>query len=180
MLGPLSYVDVALLAICFISGILAMYRGLTREMLSIVSWIVAGVAAGYIWFFQRRLGDEVSQQLGLGQPIIALIGLTALAFLITLIVVHLVTSRISDTILDSRVGMIDRILGFGFGIARGFLLVLIPFMFYNHLVPDKAKQYGFVAQSKSYDLLIRSGNAIRPTLEQFGQRIQTKTGDTQG
>ena len=33
-------------------------------------------------------------------------------FLIVLIVVHLITSRISDAILDSRVGMIDRILGF--------------------------------------------------------------------
>jgi membrane protein required for colicin V production len=180
MLGPLSYVDVALLAICFVSGILAMYRGLTREMLSIVSWIVAGLAGGYIYLYQKRLGEEVSQQLGIGQPLVALIGLAALVFLITLIVVHLVTSRVSDTILDSRVGMIDRILGFGFGAVRGFLLVLIPFMFYQHFVPDRAKQYPFVAQSKSYDMLIRSGNAIRPTLEQFGQRIQSKSGDTQG
>lgn len=180
MLGPLSYVDVALLAICFISGILAMYRGLTREMLSIVSWIVAGAAGGYMFLYQKKLGEEVSQQMGIGQPLVAQVGLAIGVFLITLIVVHLVTSRISDTILDSRVGMIDRMLGFGFGVVRGFLLVLIPFMFYQHFVPEKAKQYPFVAQSKSYDLLMSSGNAIRPTLEQFGQKLQTKSGDTQG
>lgn len=178
MLGPLSYVDVALLAICFVSGILAMYRGLTREMLSIVSWVVAGVAGAYIFAYQKKLGEEVSQQLGIGQPLVAQVGLAIGVFIITLIVVHLITSRISDTILDSRIGMIDRALGFGFGIGRGFLLVLIPFMFYQHFVPEKAKQYPFVAQSKSYDVLTRSGNAIRPTLEQFGHRLQTKGGDT--
>ena len=46
-----------------------------------------------------------------------------------MIVVHLITARISDTVLDSRVGAIDRILGFLFGVARGFVLVVIPYMF---------------------------------------------------
>ena len=36
----------------------------------------------------------------------------------------LITARISDAILDSRVGMIDRILGFVFGVLRGFLLIV--------------------------------------------------------
>ncbi len=40
-------------------------------------------------------------------------------FLIVLIIVHLITSRISDTVLDSRVGAIDRILGLAFGVVRG-------------------------------------------------------------
>ena len=40
--------------------------------------------------------------------------------LIVLIIVHLITARISDAILDSQVGMIDRILGFIFGVLRGF------------------------------------------------------------
>lgn len=35
MIGPLSYIDIALLALATISGLLAMYRGLGRELLSI-------------------------------------------------------------------------------------------------------------------------------------------------
>jgi membrane protein required for colicin V production len=50
-------------------------------------------------------------------------------FLFVLIVVHLITSHISDTVLDSRIGAIDRILGLGFGVVRGFVLVVIPYMF---------------------------------------------------
>ena len=41
MLGPLTYLDAALIGIAILSGLLAMYRGLTREVLSIVSWIAA-------------------------------------------------------------------------------------------------------------------------------------------
>ena len=44
MIGPLTYLDAALIAVALISGLLAMYRGLTREVLSIVSWAVAALA----------------------------------------------------------------------------------------------------------------------------------------
>ncbi|NJO34228.1 MAG: CvpA family protein, partial [Rhodospirillales bacterium] len=60
---------------------------------------------------------------------IAQVAIGAIIFLFVLIVVHLITSHISDTILDSRVGAIDRILGLGFGVLRGFVLVVIPYMF---------------------------------------------------
>ena len=59
----------------------------------------------------------------------AQVAIGAPLFLIVLIIIHLITSRISDTVLDSRVGAIDRILGFVFGVVRGFVLVVIPYMF---------------------------------------------------
>ena len=40
-------------------------------------------------------------------------------FIATLIVVSIITVRISDMILDSRIGALDRTLGFLFGLARG-------------------------------------------------------------
>ena len=61
----------------------------------------------------------------------------AAMFVVVLIIVHLITSRISDTVLDSRVGAIDRILGFAFGVARGFVLVVIPFMFCDCVVSSR-------------------------------------------
>ena len=57
--------------------------------------------------------------------------------LIVLIIVHLITARISDAILDSHVGMIDRVLGFIFGVVRGFILLVIPYMFYELFQPDE-------------------------------------------
>ena len=69
-----------------------------------------------------------------------------------LIVVHLITSRISDTVLDSRVGAIDRILGLAFGVARGFVLVVIPFMFYEAFVDKPEQQYPWVRDAVSLPL----------------------------
>ena len=51
--------------------------------------------------------------------IIAQIGIGAAIFLVVLIIVHLITSHISDSVLDSRVGAIDRILGPGLRRASG-------------------------------------------------------------
>ena len=47
MIGPLTYLDAALVALAILSGLLAMYRGLTREILSILSWVVAAGAVAY-------------------------------------------------------------------------------------------------------------------------------------
>ena len=65
-----------------------------------------------------------------------------------LIVVHLITARISDAILDSRVGMIDRVLGFVFGVVRGFVLIVIPYMFYEAFVPDEKQHFPWVRDAR--------------------------------
>ena len=50
MIGGFSYLDAALVAIVVISGLVAMYRGLTREVLSILSWVAAAAACVYFVF----------------------------------------------------------------------------------------------------------------------------------
>ena len=132
-IGPFTLLDLVLLAILAISGLVAMYRGLTREVLSILSWVAAAVAAFYVIFYQQGFAEELAKQLA-NPPqqvhlIIARIIIGSAIFLIVLIIVHLITSHISDTVLDSRIGPIDRILGLGFGVVRGFILVVIPYMF---------------------------------------------------
>ncbi len=131
--GLISYLDAALLAVVAISGLVAMYRGLTREVLSILSWLVAALALLYFIRSHRGLAEELAKQFS--NPVqtvhvyIAQVALGAVIFLFVLIVVHLITSHISDTVLDSRVGAIDRLLGLVFGVLRGFVLVVIPYMF---------------------------------------------------
>ena len=44
-------------------------------------------------------------------------------FLGTLLIVSIFTIRISDMVLDSRVGALDRTLGFLFGLGRGLIIV---------------------------------------------------------
>src|SRR5690606_8969581 len=106
MIGPLTYLDAALIAVCFISALLAMYRGLTRELLSILSWLAAAGATLYFVLSQRQIAEDMAAQMNT-QVAVAQIAIGAIIFLIVLIVVHLITARISDAILDSSVGMVD-------------------------------------------------------------------------
>ena len=164
MLGPITYLDAALIAVCFISGLLAMYRGFAREMLSIVSWVVAAAAVLYFVLYYKPFAQEIAQQMGT-QVAIAQIVVGAVIFLIVLIVVHLITARISDAVLDSRVGMIDRILGFIFGVVRGFILIVIPYMFYEAFFPNNEQHFPWVRQAVSLPYIKGTGDTLRYMLE---------------
>ena len=174
MVGPLTYLDVGLLAIALISGLLAMYRGFSREVLSILSWIVAVAALGYFVFYHKPAAEQLAQQFHV-PTIVAQVVTGAIIFLVVLIIVHLITARISDSILDSRVGMIDRLLGLGFGVIRGFLVVMIVFMFYEEFFPDREKQFVWVKEAKTAPMLRQVGRPFKGILTNFVQKLSTKT-----
>ena len=159
MLGPLTYLDAILLGIALISGMLAMYRGLTREVLSILSWALAALAAVVFAIYYRHLANDVALSLGLDKTIA--LGLCAIGiFVLVLIVVHFITSRFSETILDSRIGALDRSLGFVFGLLRGFILVVILYFFGTFLEQDEEKHPYWVTQSQSLPYIKDTGNYI--------------------
>ena len=151
---PVSPLDLAVLAVVLISAFLASVRGFTREVLAIISWVAAAVAAFY--FYPQAL--PYAKQY-ISNPTIALIAAIAAVFLVTLIVVALITVKISDFILDSRIGPLDRSLGFLFGAARGALIALVAFAFFVWLVPEK-NQPIWVKDSR-----------VRPLLEPAGQSL---------
>jgi membrane protein required for colicin V production len=177
MIGPLTYLDVAVLAIASFSGLLALYRGLTREILSIVSWGVAAGAGLYFWLNHEAVAREMAQQIH-APVLFAQIGISFIIFLIVLVVVHLVTLRISDTILDSRIGIIDRILGCAFGVVRGFAIVLILYMFYVNFVPAE-KQYDFVRNAMARNLLESTSKSVEAALPAFMERLRHRSEDQQ-
>jgi membrane protein required for colicin V production len=138
MIAGISYLDAVLVLVVALSGLVAMYRGFTREVLSILSWLAAAAAALYVVFYQRGWAEELAKHFASPPQqihmVIAQVTIGAAIFLVVLIVVHLITSHISDTVLDSRVGAIDRVFGLAFGVVRGFILVVIPYMFFASFV----------------------------------------------
>ena len=62
-------------------------------------------------------------------------------------------------ILDSKVGALDRSLGFVFGAARGLLLCAVAFVFVNWLMPDKS-QPDWMKNAKMKPLLAVTGDQI--------------------
>lgn len=163
MLGPLTYLDAALVAMAILSGLLAMYRGFTREVLSILSWVAALAAVLYFVLFHKPAAEDLAKQFSVPVQVSQIV-MGAIIFLVALIIVHLITARISDSILDSRVGMIDRVLGFMFGAVRGFVLIVIPYMFYEAFFPDPANQFPWVREARCLPYIKSAGNTFRTIL----------------
>ncbi len=151
--------DGILIAIMLFSGLLAMVRGFSREVLSVGSWIAAAAAAFYFYHLLSPFAFQYTISLTESKTA-ADIASAGVIFIVTLIVVSLLTMKIADVIVDSRIGALDRSLGFLFGAARGLLLVVVPLMFYNWLVPDIAKQPTWISASKSKPMLESIGESI--------------------
>jgi membrane protein required for colicin V production len=127
-----TLLDAILVAIMLVSGLLAMVRGFSREVLSIVSWVVAAVVA---FLFYARVTPFALNYIS--NEKVAMAASAAGLFFLTLIVVSFITLKIADFIIDSRIGAIDRVLGFAFGAARGLLLVVVAMVFFNWLTPPQ-------------------------------------------
>jgi membrane protein required for colicin V production len=152
------YLDIFLIVVMLISGLLAMVRGFMREILSIAAWAMA--AAVTLYFYSRLLpfakqyfnNDYVAAGATIG-------GL----FLGTLIIVSILTVRISDKILDSRIGALDRTLGFLFGLGRGLIIVVVAFVFFDWLVPQKSQPEA-VRTARSRVVLQSTGEWLKSLL----------------
>jgi membrane protein required for colicin V production len=155
---PITLLDIFLLAVMLISGLLAMIRGFMREVLSIAAW--AGAALVTLFAYSKVL--PTAKQYFNNDIVAAGVTVGAL-FLGTLIIVSILTVRISDKILDSRIGALDRTLGFLFGLARGLIIVVVAFIFFDWLVPAKS-QPTWVSGAKSRLVLQGTGQWLMSLL----------------
>lgn len=150
---PFSILDLVVIGVVVISALLAAVRGFTREVLAIAAWIAAAAAAWYL----HPLALPTAKQY-INSDTVALVAAIGGIFILTLIVVSIITVKVSDLILDSRIGALDRTLGFVFGAARGFLICVIGWVFLGWLLQGKNPEWATTARS-------------RPALESTGNNI---------
>jgi membrane protein required for colicin V production len=149
---PITLLDIILIGVMLVSALLAMIRGFMREILSIAAWVIAAVATLYAYAKFLPLAKSY-----FNNDIVAAAVLVGGTFLGTLLIVSIITVRFSDMVLDSRVGALDRTLGFLFGLGRGLIIVVVAFLFFAWLVPPRT-QPSWVANAKSKVVLQSTGD----------------------
>jgi len=166
----ITLLDGILIVVMLISAILAMIRGFSREIFSIASWGAAGVAA---LVFYKNLSPTVTNMAPniASNPLVADAIAALIIFLIVLIIVSYLTMLIADMIIDSRIGVLDRTLGFIFGAVRGALLVIVTLMGFLWLANDNVPDW--VANAKSKPMMENIGTGLRDALpENIEQSIR--------
>ena len=149
----LTAFDVGIGLLVFISAILATARGLTREVLSLATW--AGSALIAIWMWQAH--PEIARQY-VREPLIADVATVLVTFIVSLIVLHLITIRIADFVVDSRIGPLDRTLGFVFGAVRGALIGVVIVVFGQWLLGNSLPSWA--QESRSLPMLSSMGDQL--------------------
>ncbi|MBS9477963.1 CvpA family protein [Ancylobacter radicis] len=149
----MTLLDIILIAVMVVSGLLAMVRGLVREVFAIASWIIAAGVTLYAYPLVLPYAKQY-----IANDTFAMAASVGGVFLLTLLIVSIITVRISDLVLDSRIGALDRTLGFLFGLGRGFLIMVVAFLFFNWLVQNEQGQPDWIRDARSKLVLQSAGD----------------------
>jgi membrane protein required for colicin V production len=155
-LPALSWLDWTLLGVLAVSVVVGLVRGFVFECLSLAGWLVA-------WFAAQWGAPELAPQLPIGAPGSALnLGAAfALAFVAALLVWSLLARLIRMLIRGTPLSLPDRLLGGGFGVLRGAVLLLAVA---TVVASTPAAQSGVWRQSHGARWLVLALHALAPLL----------------
>ena len=151
----LNNLDVVFLVIVGVSALVAIARGVTKELLSITGWILAAVSVYYLLpvvdpIMKKYIASEVLSSLVSGMVILIM-------FCIFWV---LAADKISTQIRFSKLSSLDRILGFIFGIFRGVIIVILLQIMISSLIPEES-QKGVFAESRYFKLAVDASGPIK-------------------
>ena len=149
----LNNLDIVILIVVGISALIALSRGLVKEVLSIIGWVLATLAVIYLL---PVLMPFAKQYISSG----ILAGVTtALCILILFFVVWIyATAGVVGKIRSSKLSGLDRMLGLFFGIVRAMLLVVLFYILISWMIPVD-KQSDILTKSKYFQL---AGSFAKP------------------
>ncbi len=142
----LNNLDIIILIVVAVSTLIAWSRGLVKEVLSIIGWVLATVAVIYLLPVVTPFANKYIETGWLAGVIAALIIL--ILFLVCWI---LFTSNLVSKIRSSKLSSLDRTLGLFFGVARAALLVILFYILISWIIPVE-KQSDVLTQSKYFQL----------------------------
>ncbi len=152
---PVNVVDIVVGLVLLISGFLAYMRGFVHEVLSVGGWIGAILATIYGYPYVRPFARELIQV-----ELIADIGAGASIFIVTLVVLSLFTRAVANRVQDSALNVLDRSLGFLFGLIRGALIVCLIYLGLTW-VWTPAEHPEWMQTARSMPLIQRGAEVLR-------------------
>ena len=151
---PFTTFDLIVLAVILLSAIMAFSSGFVRSVLFVVSWVGAVLIAKELFPAAREYGRQI-----VPEPMIADIGTAVVLFVVVLIILSVFSDAVSKAVSGSAFRGIDRLLGLGFGLVVGAVLVSVGYLVYCYVVP-KAQQPKWVLEAKSYSAVNQGSEFI--------------------
>lgn len=163
---PINILDIAVGGVLLISAVFAFARGLVHEVLAVIGWIGAIFATIYGFPYAKPYARGL-----IGMPLIADLAAGAVIFIVTLVLLSILTRAISKRVQDSALGTLDRSLGFLFGLLRGAVLVCLAYIGYELVVPNRAEHPTWLTSARSLPLIVAGADTMVALLPETAARI---------
>lgn len=142
----LNNLDVIILIVIFISALIALNRGLIKEVLSIIGWFLGIASVVYVLPIINPLAQKF-----IASETMAGVASSVFILVVFFIFWILLTSNLISKIRSSKLSSMDRVLGLFFGVIRAFLLVILFYIMVSWIMPI-SEQPEIFKQSKYFQL----------------------------
>ena len=114
------WVDYCILGVTLVSIIIGVFRGIVREVLGLLTWLVAFLAA---FLFHNEVAGLLQPKIS--NPALCVAASYAGTFLTGLLVGAIISSILVEAVRNSSFSSADRTMGAGFGVLRGLFLTAL-------------------------------------------------------
>lgn len=154
----MTWLDYAVIGVFAVSLLLGAWRGIVREVISVLGWVIAFLAANLL---AGPLGPVMPE--AIPSPELRVATAFVAVFVASLIVTSLAGLLLSKVVSAVGLGGLDRTLGALFGAARGVLIVVAAAVVAGL---TNAPRQGYWRDSASGPLLAAAASALKPLLPQ--------------
>lgn len=159
----MNSLDWLLLTPFFVSGLLGVWRGVVREVMSVLAWVVGIVLAG-------RFAADIGHVLPINGDVLPHAVAWVLILLLVLIAAGLLARLLKQLLSVAGLGLSDRLLGGVFGLARGTMVLMLLVLVIG-LTPFK--KYPIWTSSQVVPLLQLLLEFVKPVLPVPLERLVT-------
>jgi membrane protein required for colicin V production len=174
-----NYVDIGVLVVIGLSALLALGRGLIKEILSLFGWVGAAIATYLIYFHVPAVREFARKQIV--EQVFADIATAVVVFTVALIVLGIINHFVVSRIPTGFLGPLDKSLGLVFGLARGALLVAVAYILLEYVLPNRSDWPPVVQDARSEPYAAQAANYLKGLIpadlkQQTDQIINQGTG----
>jgi membrane protein required for colicin V production len=160
-----NFVDALVALTIVVSAGYAAWRGFLSETLSILAWVAAAFATLYFGPWAVPLAHRLLTTTWLA-ALVAYAGV----FLVVFIPLSFMSYRFSQSVRNSPLGPLDRVLGVGFGVARGLVVIGLVYLAFTYFVPVR-KQPDWLTEARFLPLMRSSGEVLLSLLPTRDQQV---------
>lgn len=170
MTEAITAFDAVAITLIILSALMALARGFVRELATLGAFICALAAAYYA---RAMLREPVAGMLGEGaQDWLPDVIIMVSVFILIYAIVALLGQRLSKTIQGVEgIGMIDRVAGLAFGLARGAVAVVF-FVYLIQLGMDEDRIPEWISSARTYPVFASGADYISANAPRMAEDLR--------